>query len=74
MEEALPDTDAVSLVKSFIPQSPMTNTVVAGTMEKKEFHDIYEGYGVLMQVSPTPTADEAQDLEERLQKIGALNG
>ena len=72
VEEKLPDTDAVSLIKEFVPQSPMTNSVVAGTMDKKDFHDTYEGYGVLMQLSPAPTAADAEALEATLKKIGAL--
>jgi len=72
IEENLPDTDAVSLVKEFIPQSPMTNSVVAGTMDKKDFHDTYEGYGVLMQFPPKPSAADAQNLEATLKKIGAI--
>lgn len=72
VEETLQDTSAVSLVKELIPQSPMTNSVVAGTMEKKDFHDTYEGYGVLMQLSPKPDAAEAQTLEATLKKIGAI--
>lgn len=72
VEENLSDTNAVSLVKEFVPQSPMTNSVVAGTMDKKEFHDTYEGYGVLMQLSPQPNAADAQTLEATLKKIGAI--
>jgi response regulator RpfG family c-di-GMP phosphodiesterase len=72
MEESLTDIDAVSLVKELIPKSPMTNCVVAGTMDKKQFHDTYEGYGVLMQISPEPSASDARDLEAGLKKIGVL--
>ena len=72
MEAALPDTDAVSLIRDVIPRSPMTNCVVAGTMEKKEFHDTFEGYGVLMQLPPRPAAEDARDLEAHLEKIGAV--
>ncbi len=50
----------------------MTNSVVTGTMDKKEVHDTFEGYGVLMQLSPKPTADDAHRLETALKKIGAL--
>ncbi len=72
VEEKLADTNAVSLVKEFVPLSPMTNSVVAGTMDKKNFHDTYEGYGVLMQIPLQPNAADAQTLEATLKKIGAI--
>ncbi|WDP89899.1 MAG: hypothetical protein HUN04_09335 [Desulfobacter sp.] len=72
VEETLADTDAVALIKEFIPQSPMTNSVVAGTMDKKAFHDTYEGYGVLLQIAPKPSTADADTLESTLKKIGAI--
>lgn len=71
-EETLSDMDAKALVEAVIAQSPMTNCVVAGTMEKKKFHDLYEGYGVLMQVPPTPGQADAGQLEENLKKIRVI--
>ncbi len=72
MEESLPDMDAKSLVQDLVPKSPMTNCVVAGSMEEKLFHDAYEGYGVLMQVASSPDKEDAARLETHLNKIKAL--
>lgn len=72
MAENLPDTPARSLVESVVVQSPFTLCVVAGTMDQKEFHDVYEGYGVLMQLSERPTENDARDLEAHLDKLAGL--
>ncbi len=71
-EEQLADMDAKALVEAVIAQSPMTNCAVAGTMEKKKFHDVYEGYGVLMQLPPTPGQADADLLEDHLKKIRVI--
>ncbi len=73
MEETVEDATARSLVESVIAKSPMTNCVVAGSMDKKEFHDLYEGYGVLMQIPPCPEANDAEKLGDHLDKIMSLS-
>jgi len=72
MEQDLADMDAKALVEAVTAQSPMTNCAIAGTMDKKQFHDVYEGYGVLMQLSVQPGRDDAGNLEDHLKKIRLL--
>ncbi len=72
LEEAVEDATARTLVESIITQSPMTNCVVAGSLDKKKFHDLYEGYGVLMQLPLCPAKEDAQNLVAHLDKIMAL--
>jgi len=69
MEENLPDINAKALVEAVTTQSPMTNCVITGTMDKKQFHDVHEGYGVLMQLPVQPGQDDAQNLEDHLKRI-----
>nr|WP_320016779.1 hypothetical protein [uncultured Desulfobacter sp.] len=69
MEEVLPDMNAKALVEAVTTQSPMTNCVITGTMDKKQFHDVHEGYGVLMQLPVQPGQDDARNLEDQLKKI-----
>ncbi|HKL82893.1 MAG TPA: hypothetical protein VJ879_10290 [Desulfobacter sp.] len=69
MEELLPDMNAKALVEAVTTQSPMTNCVITGTMDKKRFHDVHEGYGVLMQLPVQPGQDDARNLEDHLKKI-----
>ena len=72
MEEALSDMNAKVLVEAVTTQSPMTNCAISGTMDKKQFHDVYEGYGVLMQLPVQPGQDDARNLENQLKKIRLL--
>ena len=72
MEEALPDMNAKALVEAVVTQSPMTNCAITGTMDKTQFHDVYEGYGVLMQLPVQPGQDDARNLEDQLKKIRLL--
>ena len=69
MEEVLPDMNAKALVEAVTTQSPMTNCAITGTMDKKQFHDVHEGYGVLMQLPVQPGQDDARNLEDHLKKI-----
>lgn len=69
MEEVLPDMNSKALVEAVITQSPMTNCTITGTMDKKQFHDVHEGYGVLMQLPVQPGQDDARNLEDQLKKI-----
>ncbi len=69
MEEVLPDMNAKALVEAVTTQSPMTNCAITGTMDKKRFHDVHEGYGVLMQLPVQPGQDDARNLEDHLKKI-----
>jgi len=69
MEELLPDMNTKALVEAVTTQSPMTNCVITGTMDKKRFHDVHEGYGVLMQLPVQPGQDDARNLEDHLKKI-----
>lgn len=72
MEEDLLDMNAKALVEAVVTQSPMTNCAITGTMNKKQFHDLYEGYGVLMQLPVQPGQDDAGILEDHLKKIRLL--
>ncbi|MDX9964360.1 hypothetical protein [Desulfobacter postgatei] len=72
MEETLTDMNAKVLVEAVTTQSPMTNCAITGTMDKKQFHDVYEGYGVLMQLPVQPGQNDARNLENQLKKIRLL--
>ncbi len=73
MAEDLPDTGARSLVEAVIIRSPFTHCVVSGTMDKNEFHDTYEGYGVLMQLPDSPAEKDALKLATHLDQLAGLS-
>lgn len=65
----LPDENARDIVEQVIMQSPMTNCVASSSLSHKEFHEAYEGLGVLMQLPLKPNAQDAQQLVTHLNKI-----
>ncbi|HCY86999.1 MAG TPA: hypothetical protein DHV36_17845 [Desulfobacteraceae bacterium] len=73
LAEDLPDTGPRDLVSAVTTHRAFTHCVVAGTMNHKDFHDHYEGYGVLMQIPPHPTPEDAAALERHLDKLDELS-
>jgi two-component SAPR family response regulator len=68
-DETLPDMGGRELVEKVITQSPMTNCVAASSLSHKQFHDDFEGLGVLMQLPLKPTVKDGQKLLTYLKKI-----
>jgi two-component SAPR family response regulator len=71
-DETLPDMTGRSFIEKVIMTNPMINCVVASSYSKKDFHEVYEGLGVLMQFPVAPGRKEAQELIEYLKKIRHL--
>lgn len=65
---------ARQLVETVTMTSPFSLCVVAGNMADNTFHDHYEGYGVLMQISDPPTERDAEQLGQHLDKLAGLGG
>ena len=72
LSSALEDMAAKPLVEAITEKSPFCHCVVAGDMPAKDFHDFFEGYGVLMQVSDPPVASDADNLSAHLDKLTQL--
>lgn len=63
----------VELVHRLIAINAMIHVAWASALTKKEFHEVTEGLGILMKLSPTPDVEEASCLAERLGKMsGAI--
>ncbi len=71
-EEVLPDMTGRSFIESIIQSYPMTNCAVASPQTKKKFHQVYEGLGVLMQLTVMPGRKESLDLINRFSRIYGL--
>jgi DNA-binding response OmpR family regulator len=69
----LPDENARDLVEKIIMQAPMTNCVATSALSPEDFHETFEGLGVLMQLPLKPNAQDAQKLVTHLNKILAMN-
>ena len=71
MEALLPDMTARDLTEQVVTANPSVYCAVAGALEGKAFHQLYEGYGVLMQL---PSVPQVRDIEILLDKIKTIAG
>jgi DNA-binding response OmpR family regulator len=69
----LPGENARDLVEQVIMQAPMTNCVATSALSPEDFHETFEGLGVLMQLPLKPNDQDAQKLVTHLNKILAMN-
>ncbi|MFA5902488.1 MAG: response regulator [Desulfobacula sp.] len=71
--EQLPDMTGKKLVENVITLNAMMNCVVLSALSKEDFHETYEGLGVLMQFSLTPGKDEVKKLQDHLDLIRRIS-
>jgi len=71
-DETLTDMSGRDLVEQVIMKSPMTNCAAASTLSSDQFHEAYEGLGVLMQLPMTPDAESGKKLVTILTKLNIL--
>jgi len=74
VDENLPDMTGPAFVENLVLQNPMTNCVVASALSSKKFHEVYEGFGVLMQFPDVPGKKDALKLIKHLELIFQLHG
>lgn len=68
-DEHLPDMSAEKCIKKVVIQNPLINCVAVSSLSHKDFHDTYEGMGVLMQFPHKPSFADVQKLMQHLDKI-----
>lgn len=71
-DETLEDMSGKELIEKAVMQNPFISFAVTSSMSTKDFHDAYEGLGVLMQLSCPPRMSDAEKLAEQLGKISGL--
>jgi DNA-binding NtrC family response regulator len=69
IEESLPDMAGRQFIEKIVMKNPMINCVVASPLNKNEFHEAYEGLGVLMQFPAVPGKEEAEKLLAHMKHI-----
>ncbi len=72
VDEQLDDMSGIAFTKQLVKVNPLVNTAIVSTLTADEFHEATEGLGVLMQLPPQPTENDADALLAVLEKIGAL--
>ncbi len=60
------DAAAQALVRDMLMVSALTNNAVVSGLPADEFHEAYEGLGVLAQLPPRPGRAQALELADRL--------
>lgn len=60
------DDASLALLQDMTEVSAMTNTAVVSTLSEAEFHEFYEGLGVLERLPPKPGRAQALDLAAKL--------
>ncbi len=71
-DETLDDMIGRALVEQVIMASPMTNCAVVSSLSQKEFHETFEGLGVLMQLPVKPDTADGEALVACMKKISLL--
>ena len=72
LDDVINDIPARQMVEQVIMRNPMINCVVISGMGKKEFHETYEGLGVLTAFSRPPVQAEVDALSDQLETIAGL--
>ncbi|MCD4677860.1 MAG: response regulator [Desulfobacula sp.] len=70
--EQLPDMTGRDLVEKVVFINAMMSCVVLSALSHKDFHEAYEGLGVLMQFPLEPGKKQVQDLLDHLNRIALI--
>lgn len=73
IHEQLPDMTGRKLVENIITLNAMMNCVVLSALSKEEFHEVYEGLGVLMQFPLMPGKEDMKNLQDHLARIRRIS-
>ncbi len=72
-DEKLPDMTGRELIEKVLFKNAMMNCVVLSALAHNEFHEAYEGLGVLMQFPLVPGKEHAQKLLDHLNLIAQIS-
>ena len=65
--QTLADTSPVDCVTRLVRRNAMINCAMISAMEQDAFHEATEGLGILMQLPPNPSSDDATVLFDEIQ-------
>jgi DNA-binding response OmpR family regulator len=73
IDENFSGSGAVAFLQRLMAVNAMINTAVASGLSREDFHETYEGLGVLMQLPPAPDRESSEDLIDRLKAITGIS-
>jgi len=71
-EEQLPDMTGRNLIEKVLFKNAMMDSVVLSALSHEDFHEAYEGLGVLMQFPLVPGKKQVKDLLDHLNLIAGI--
>ena len=71
IDDQLRDSSALELIKRIVQTNAFVNTAVVSAMPEAQFHDAFEGLGVLEHLPPRPGLAQAQELARKLKGLSA---
>ena len=71
--EVLDDMTGLGFARKVAAQNPLINCAMASGVSSDDFHEATEGLGILMQLSPVPTKEDAERLLKHAEKIMDLS-
>lgn len=67
--EDVQEGSGLDLIKQVVVKNPFVNTALVSPLDHKEFHEVTEGLGVFLQLSPLPGREDAVRFREYLVMI-----
>lgn len=67
--ENVEEGSGLDLIKQVVMKNPFINTALVSPLSHKEFHEVTEGLGIFMQLSPKPGRGDAGKFCELLARI-----
>jgi DNA-binding response OmpR family regulator len=71
IDEDLLDMPGLDLVRRLLPINAMMNTVVMSDLSAEAFHEACEGLGILAQLPPKPSSEDARTILARLKRMAS---
>ena len=73
ISEEIKDMTGRQLIEKALFQNAMMNSVVLSDTPHKDFHEVYEGMGVLMQLPLKPAKSDAAKILDHIARIVQIN-
>lgn len=72
VDEKVKGIEGLKFIKETVMQNPFINSAIVSELSHEDFHEVSEGYGILMQLTPTVSHEESFLLVEKVKKITTM--
>jgi CheY-like chemotaxis protein len=74
IDEDLHDMTGLDLVRRLLPVNALVNTAVVSALPSEAFHEASEGLGVMAQLPPHPTPEDARTILANFRRMALARG